>query len=268
MKTTNFFGRFCIIASCLLLVSALTVSAAARKATLYVATGTSGTTGMLYTINPATGAVIKAIGLLNDAAGNNYPMAGLAYNPFTKILYGATANAPVNPNTLVIVDPATALVTVIGPCGQVLTDLTVDSTTGLMHAISGFNQKFFTVDTTTGQAVQTGSTGIGFANGGGLAATRTGALFGFSNLFMYSFDKTTGTATLVGLTGLTNLVKAADVDPVSGVFYGLEGGGGPIDNTHLRWLDTFDTTLGLGLRGPLIPINDLDAMAFIPAKTR
>lgn len=268
MKTTNFFGKFCIIATCLLLVSALTVSAAARKATLYVATGTSGTTGMLYTINPATGAVIKTIGLLNDAAGNNYPMAGLAYDPFTKILYGATANAPVNPNTLVIVDPATALVTVIGACGQVLTDLTVDPTTGLMHALSGFNQKFFTVDTTTGQAVQTGSTDIGFANGGGLSATRTGELFGVSNFTFYSFNKTTGIATILGLTNLTNLVKAADVDPSSGVFYGLEGGGGLIDNKHQRWLDTFDTFLGLGIRGPLIPIDDLDAIAFIPARTR
>jgi hypothetical protein len=71
-------------------------------------------------------------------------------------------------------------------------------------------------------------------------------------------------ATLIGRTGLRNLVKAADFNP-SNVFYGLEGGV-VVDNTHLRWLDTFDVTTGTGTRVGQIPINDLDALAFIPAR--
>lgn len=206
------------------------------------------------------------VGPLNDAAGNNYPMAGLKYHANSGIFYGATGNALINPNSLVIVDPVTALVTVIGPFGAVLTDIAIDPTTGVMYGISGFNQKFYTINTATGQAVQTGSTGIGFANGGGFAADEAGALFGVSNFSFYSFNKTTGLATLIGPTGLGNLVKAADFSP-SNVFYGLEGGGG-IDNTHLRWLVTFDVTTGAATRVGAIPVNDLDALAFIPQVTK
>ncbi len=262
MKTTPLFARLYLISISLLLATALTASAAAKKSTLYVATGTDGTAGMLYTVDPATGLVLTTVGPLNDAAGNNYPMAGLKYDPLTHILYGATANAPVNPNSLVIVNQATALVTVIGPFGQVLTDLAIDPRTGLVYGLSGFNQKFFTINTTTGQAVQTGSTGIGFANGGGLAATKTGGLFGVSNFSFYSFNKITGLGSLIGVTGLFNLVKAADVNSKN-VLYGLEGGGG-LDNSHLRWLDTFNPLTGLGSRVAPILINDLDAMAFVP----
>ena len=230
---------------------------------LYAASGTFGVQGILYTLDPATGAVLTTVGPLHDAAGNFYGMTALKYHPATGIFYGVTSGqSPTNPSYLVIVDPATALVTPIGPNGQVLTDIAIDPTTGIMYGISGFNEKFFTINTATGQAVQTGSTGIGFANGGGFAADRTGALFGVSNFSFYSFNKTTGMATLIGATLLGNLVKAADVSPTN-VFYGLEGGGG-IDNTHLRWLVTFDVTTGLGTRLGLITAQDLDALAFIP----
>jgi hypothetical protein len=172
----------------------------------------------------------------------------------------------------VIVDPATALVTPIGPFGATqngayLTDLAIDPTTGIMYGISGNNQKFYTVNTATGQATQTGITGIGFVNGGGLTADSTGALFGINNFSFYSFNKTTGMGTLIGPTTLNNLVKAADFSP-SNVFYGLEGGGG-IDNTHFRWLDTCDVTTGTCTRIGQIqigatPVQDLDALAFKP----
>jgi DNA-binding beta-propeller fold protein YncE len=238
---------------------------------LYVATGTFGVTGILYTIDPANGNLLTTVGPLNDVNGNNYPMAGIKHHPITGIFYGATANALINPNSLVTIDPATAFVTVIGSFGggAVPTDLAIDPTTGIMYAIDGFNQKFYMINTTTGLATQIGSTLIGFANGGGFAADITGALFGIveftpltGNGGLYSFNKTNGNATLIGPTNLGNLVKAADFSP-SNVFYGLEGGGG-IDNTHLRWLDTCDTTTGNCTRVGQIPINDLDALGFIP----
>jgi len=210
------------------------------------------------------------VGLLHDSANNPYGLTGLKYDSTTGILYAATSGqSPTRPSYLATVDPATALVTPIGPFGdRALTDLAIDPTTGTMYGISGFDQKFYTINTSTGQAVQTGSTGIGFANGGGFAAERTGALFGFSNFSFYSFNKTSGAATLLGPTNLQNLVKAADFSP-SNVFYGLEGGGGVIDNKHLRWLDTCDVTTGTCTRvGQImvgaIPVQDLDALAFIP----
>ena len=276
IETIQLFGRswlasrlsgICLIATSLLFASTLGASdegnAAGRRAVLYVAKGTFGVQGVLYTIDPATGAVLTTVGLLNDTAGHNYGMGGLKYHPITGIFYGATAhNSPTKPDYLVTVNPATALVTPIGPFGAVLTDIAIDPTTGIMYGVSGFNQKFYTINTSTGLAVQTGSTGLGFQNGGGLAADRTGTLFGIDNFSFYSYDKTNGSATLIGLTGLPDLVRAADFNP-SNVLYGLEGGGG-IDNLHLRLLVTFNLTTGLGTLVGVIPIYDLDAMAFIP----
>jgi len=245
---------------------------------LYAASGTFGATGILYTLDPATGAVLTTVGNLIDATGNHYGMTGLKYDSTQTpaIFYGATTtSSPTNPNYLVIVDPATALVTPIGPfgVGGYITDLAIDPTTGIMYGVSGNNQKFYTINTATGQAVQTGSTGIAFQSGGALAADRTGALFGITTTPLsaptsfYSYDKTTGMATLIGLTGLGNFVLGADFSP-SNVFYGMEGNGG-IDNVHLRWLVTCDVTTGNCTRVGQIqigvtPVHDLDALAFIP----
>ena len=280
IKTIPFFGRvwltsrlsrICSIAISLLFVSTLGAraqgDAMGRRAVLYAASGTFGVQGILYTLDPATGAVLTTVGPLNDAAGNNYGITGLKYHPATGIFYGATGHqSPTNPNFLVIVDPATALVTPIGPLGVgvLLTDIAIDPTTGIMYGLSEFNQNFYTIDTSTGQAVQTGSTGIPVVNQGGLAVDGRGALFGVSDFSFYRFNKTTGMATLIGPTGLRNLVKAADFNP-SNVFYGLEGGGG-VDYTHFRWLDTCDVTTGNCTRVGQIPVNDLGALAFIPVR--
>ena len=238
---------------------------------LYVAKGTFGVQGVLYTIDPASGALLTTVGPLNDVNGNNYGMNAMEYDPFTGILYGvAMDSSPTNPNWLVIIDPATALVTPIGltgpdPSRWVLTDMALDPTTGIMYAVSGFDQKFFTIDLTTGVGSQAGSTKLGYQNGGGLDADATGAIYGVDNFSFYSYNKTygNGNATLIGATGLANLVKAADFNPSNNVMYGLEGGGGG-DNLHLRWLVTFDVVTGLATRVGPIPVNDLDSMAFIP----
>ena len=279
MKIMRSFERFwvtsrlstiCLIAISLLFTSQVSASTdgevSGRRVTLYVASGTFGAQGTLYTIDPATGMVLTTVGLLHDSANNPYGLTGLKYDSTTGILYAATSGqSPTRPSYLATVDPATALVTPIGPFGdRALTDLAIDPTTGTMYGISGFDQKFYTINTSTGQAVQTGSTGIGFANGGGFAADRTGALFGFSNFSFYSFNKSTGMATLIGPTGLRNLVKAADFNP-SNVLYALEGGGG-VDNTHLRWLDRCEVTTGTCTRVGQVNANDLDALGFIPLR--
>src|SRR5436309_723776 len=266
---TSGLSRISLIAISLLFASTLGASAQGdtmgRRAVLYAASGTFGVQGILYTLGPATGAVLTTVGPLNDAAGNNYGITGLKYHPATGIFYGATGHqSPTNPNFLVIVDPATALVTPIGRLGVGLrlTDIAIDPTTGIMYAISEFNQNFYTINTSTGQAVQIGSTGIDVVNQGGLAVDSSGALFGVTNFSFYRFNKTTGMATLIGPTRLRNLVKAADFNP-SNVFYGLEGGGG-VDYTHFRWLDTCDAATGNCTRVGQIPVNDLGALACIP----
>jgi hypothetical protein len=251
-----------LIAISLCLAAALPASAAAVRQNLFVATGTTGVPGVLYTINAKTGAIITTVGPLVDASGNVYAMAGMKYNPFDGILYGITSGmSPTNPSYLITIDTATALVTPIGPNNAVLTDVAIDPRTGIMYGVSGFNQKFYTVNLATGAATQAGSTGLGFQNGGGLAANTRG-LYGVDNFTTYSYNKTTGKATLVGLNLLPDLVRAADFDS-KGVFYGLEGGGGT-DNDHLRFLVTINLTTGLGLEVAAIPVDDLDGLAFVP----
>ena len=52
------------------------------------------------------------------------------------------------------------------------------------------------------------------------------------------------------------------------VLYALEGGGGVVDDTRLRWLDTCNVTTGTCTRvgeitnGP--NAKDLDALGFVP----
>jgi hypothetical protein len=266
---TSRLSRICLIAISLLFTSTLGASAhgdaMGRTAVLYAASGTFGVQGILYTLDPATGAVLTTVGPLHDANGNFYGITGLKYHPATGIFYGATGHgSPTNPNYLVIVDPVTALVTPIGSLGvgALVTDIAIDPTTGTMYGLNEYNQNFYTINTSTGRAVQTGLTGIGLTNEGGLAADRRGALFGVTDFSFYSFNKTTGVATLIGPTGLRNWLKAADFNP-SNVLYGLEGGGGS-DNVHLRWLVTFNVTTGTGTRVGQITARDLGALAFIP----
>jgi hypothetical protein len=59
---------------------------------LYAASGTFGVQGILYTLDPATGAVLTTMGPLNDAAGHNYHITGLKYHPITGIFYGVTGD--------------------------------------------------------------------------------------------------------------------------------------------------------------------------------
>ena len=105
IKTIPFFGRvwltsrlsrICSIAISLLFVSTLGAraqgDAMGRRAVLYAASGTFGVQGILYTLDPATGAVLTTVGPLNDAAGNNYGITGLKYHPATGTLWSFVAN--------------------------------------------------------------------------------------------------------------------------------------------------------------------------------
>lgn len=260
-------SRICLAAILLLCASPVGTSAegdAGRKTVLYAASGTSGIEGILYTVDPATGAILTTVGPLRDAAGGAYGITGLKYHPASGIVYGATGPAsPTNPNYLVMVDPATALVTPIGAFGVILTDIAIDPKTGIIYALSEFDQDFYTLDPSTGQAVRIGSTGIDLIMQGGLAADRRGSLLGVTDFSFYRFKNKTGMATLIGPTGLGNLIKAADFSPRN-VMYGLEGGGGS-DNRHFRWLVTFDVTTGKATRVGQITADDLGSIAFIPA---
>src|SRR4051812_22699253 len=95
------------------LLSVFAAGANANAGTLYAATSAGGP-GELYIINQATGAVVQDVGPLNDVAGANYPITGLAFSPVTGALYGATGNAGAVDGKLVRINRSTAQVTLIG----------------------------------------------------------------------------------------------------------------------------------------------------------
>jgi hypothetical protein len=229
---------------------------------LYAATGTFGETGVLYILDPRTGAVLTKVGQLNDKDGNNYGLTGLRYDPFNGVLYGATVTtSPTDPNYLVRVNPLNARVIPIGPFGNFLTDIAIDPATGVMYGVSGMNQKFYTVNIRTGLATQTGSTQIGYQNGGGLSSNSTGQIYGASNFSFYSYDLTTGNAQMIGSTHLRDFVRALAFDN-GNALYGIEGGGGS-DSHFLRFLVKINLRTGRGTEVGQ-SINDLDALAFVP----
>src|SRR4051812_28845683 len=86
----------------------------AEAATLYGATSAGGP-GELFTLDPATGAMLTDVGPLNDLLSANYPITGLAFNPVSGLLYGSTGNSvPTSAGQLVSINPLTAKVSVIG----------------------------------------------------------------------------------------------------------------------------------------------------------
>lgn len=174
----------------------------ANAAPLYGATGTGEGTGTLVSIDPLTGAA-TVIGPLNDALGQNYRLTGLAFHPITGVLYGSSNNtSPTNPQSLVIVDPLTGLVTQVGSFGQdgqTMADLTFTPDGTLYGWLEPFDDDLYTINVATGQATLVGESGLG-TYGSGLASNGSGVLYfageGTGGT-LYTVNATTGAVTVV-----------------------------------------------------------------------
>jgi hypothetical protein len=183
------------------LLYALVAPALAARADAQVLYGStaSGGPGELFILNPANGAMITDVGPLHDSGGTNYAITGLAFNPVTGVLYGSTANTVVATSArLVTINPATALVTVIGPynagptgnnshgqnVGATMGDIAFDSAGNLFGIGSIGGPTLYSVNISTGQATAVGPSGLsGGTAGGGLAFSPSGVLFGSPNSF-------------------------------------------------------------------------------------
>jgi len=167
----------------------------AEAQTLYGATSSGH--GELYTLNPATGGVIQDIGALNDAAAVNYSVSGLAFNPITGVLYGATGG--VSGHSLLMINPANGLVTVVGSFNvgsATMTDLAFDSSGNLYGISSSGGANLYSINAATGQAALIGSSGVSFTEGGGLAISSGGVFYGAPIPGEYgTYNPTTGAYT-------------------------------------------------------------------------
>ncbi len=147
----------------------LACAANANAGTLYAATSAGGP-GELYVINQATGAMVQDVGPLNDSLSTNYPITGLAFSPLTGVLYGSTGNAGTVDGILVKINPATALVTVVGSFNAgptstggspaTMADIAFDSAGNLYGVGSIGGPQLYSINTLTGQATVIGSTGL------------------------------------------------------------------------------------------------------------
>ena len=182
----------------------------------------AGAAGHLYTLNPATGAMATDIGATNDALGTNYPITGLAFHPTSGVLYASTGN---NPETtaarLVTIDPATALVTVIGSFDagptnssgvpSTMTDLAFDAAGNLYGVGSIGGPQLYSINPLTGKATVIGNSGLTGTSGGALAIDSAGTIFGSPT--------STRFGTYNGTTGVfTNI--ANPVEPTGGGAWG------------------------------------------------
>src|SRR5437660_9677290 len=96
------------------------------------------------------------------------------------------------------------------------------------------------------------------------------ALFGIDNFSLHSYNKTTGMATLIGPTGLPNLVRAADFNPSNGST-GWKGAAGSTTTTFGRssrrilphaWLPGWGKSPStISMRSPLFHSNQIDITA-------
>ena len=153
-----------------LLVCALAIlTAPASGEVLYGADGAQGNSSNLYTLNPATGAVVSTVGTIG------FPVTGLAIHPITRVMYGATGNKGVNnPRTLITVNTTTGAGTVVGSFSfpdhdQTLTDLTFASD-GTLYGLGSGDGQLYRVNLVTGEATVIGQNNELAPFGGGLAA--------------------------------------------------------------------------------------------------
>jgi hypothetical protein len=243
--------------------------ASADAATLYASTSAGGP-GELYTLNPATGAMVSHIGSLNDTFGNNYPITGLAFNPVTGVLYGSTGNAGSVDAMLVTINPATALVTPIGffnagPTNSsgtptTMADLAFDSAGNLYGIGSIGGPQLYFINPLTGQATVIGSTGLTSTSGGGLAISPGGVFYGTPTGTRFgTYNPVTG-----AYSNIANPTKptggaygALDFD--GNTLYGLDVGAGSPPPTALVTISPAGVVTSLGFS-----LDSLDAIAFAP----
>jgi hypothetical protein len=245
----------------------------ARADTLYAATGFGGVNGELYILNPANGSVITDVGPLVDSSGHHYGISGLAFHPTTGVLYGSTANrSPTARGHLVIVNPATALVTDVGSFGLstgTFAGITFDPTTGTLygyHLGRTGDHWLYTINLATGAATKVGTGSRPFSKGEGLAADATGTIWGTPNGCpggdLDTFSKTTGVATVVATLSNCPIVSAdSNINALAfdsaGALFGIND---PTSHTHLVIINT--TTGVLTDQGA--SVDNLDALAFAP----
>lgn len=224
-----------------LVVCLLAASAFADR--LYAVSGSGTVSSTLYELDPTDGSLISTIG----STGLSH-MTGIAFHPTTGVLYAVENNTgtllTMNPATaatttigstsaqipdiafspsgvlygwfepgiddLITIDLTTGAVTIVGDSSLGTANVGIAVSAGgtiYMHSVG----TLYTIDGTTGAVVSSITLDRGLSNV--LAFDSAGVLYGGlrngSNFELYTVDFTTGTTTLVGSVGLSNISAIA-----------------------------------------------------------
>jgi hypothetical protein len=280
---THSFSTARLIRKCSLTLGCLSVALTfginAKAGTLYGATAT-GAAGRLYTLNPATGAMIQDIGPLNDSLGTNYPVTGLAFHPITGVLYGSTANSDTNTRArLITINPQTAQVTVVGLFnvftlqGQIITmtDIGFDPNGNLFGISSRGGPHLYSISINTGQGTILGPGAYQTTIGGAIAISSANVIYS-SPTYNSSTSPTTAVFGIYERTNGEFMVITNMPNPLSssygsygafsfdenGVLYGINLASGNPTPTHLFSINPVNgvaTEKGAS-------VSSLDAIAF------
>jgi hypothetical protein len=225
-------------------VGGIVAASQAHAGTLYASTSAGGP-GELYIINQSTGAVVQDVGPLNDVNNVNYPITGLAFSPVGGILYGSTGNAGTVDALLVRINPATALVTPVGPFNAgptntggtpaTMADLAFDQTGNLFGVASIGGPNLYSINVATGQATLVGPNGVSTSTSGGGLAISSGGVFNGTPTSTRFGTYNPGTGAYTNIAAPTRPVGGAyaALDYDGGTLYGLDLGPGPALTTHL-----------------------------------
>jgi len=218
----------------------------------------------LYRVNPATGAS-TLLAPVRIEGRDPVAVISLAIHPATGVVYGITAGLTQDrPRSLVSIDPGTGNVSVIGPLGEIASDLSF-SHEGTLYAWLPARNQLARVSVTTGRATPLGESGITGLMGGGMAIDERGVAYvaatGATGT-LDTVDTETGQGTagppLDGapyLSAITNLTFAPD-----GTLYAVNSNMGSPASTALVSIDVASGKVKEIGRLP----NDAHALIFGP----
>jgi IPTL-CTERM motif len=237
---------------------------ASNAQTLFAATGSNGVNGNLFTVNPATAASTLVGAIL--VAGNPVSITGLAVHPTTGVIYAIVSNnSPNNPNTLITINPATAVGTLVGAMGVAGSDISFNSAGTLFVFLQQATNRLGTINIATGAATALGASGLAaFNSGGGMAINGAGPAFvstQTSNGTLDSINTATGVGTAGPVMNGGASPQAMDAMAFSsgGVLFAVNTNrsGSPTTNS----LVTINTATGAVTTIGALP-GDTDAIAF------
>ena len=247
-----------LAASCCALLAFAALASA--QETLYGADGAQGNDATrLYRLDPSTGAVLQTIGQIG------FPVSGLAQDPSTGTLYGATGNSAFE-GTLITINKSTGAGTFVGDAGDgtPISDITFTPDGTLFGWLARPEHDLVRIDKATGAGTVVGDSGLTFTEGGGLASDAAGTLFLSTEEDdgpLRTVDRSTGLVTTVvpAMDGTKDLPLGAFAFDAAGTLFGVR-----IDfNLGFRPTEllTINTSTGaLSVRGP--SVDKLAAIAF------